>query len=394
MEKFPQPPPDRRLNRKSSQPQMQNYEDSNNNYSKTTNFNKNMVFTNDLNKLNFSDKRSNTNVEDNISNMDLIKQKNIEDMRKQIENFKILNEKKMFLNVGYNNLDVNYANFVLFGPSGSGKSSFIRTLFKSLYNTKNLPPNIIDKLIIKNSYENEGTLNFVKMVLKEETSDKDKEQLSTGIRICDTRGHILMNKDEKEQFKMIVEGKVKDNVQVVQTESRNPFLLWEFWKKDESLFSNEILTNEQPTINMIPHTVILVFDGSSEDIINPDEVEFYRDLVSMCLQRGYSDIHVILTRVDILEEMAYKRRGVNNSKENIQNLIHSVKDQQIEKVIECLGVKRSNVHFIENYISEKYDNSVEIDYHVLKALNEMINSSEQFLLLYYNRNTTCFSKCF
>ena len=132
MEKFPQPPPDRRLNRKSSQPQMQNYEDSNNNYSKTTNFNKNMVFTNDLNKLNFSDKRSNTNVEDNISNMDLIKQKNIEDMRKQIENFKILNEKKMFLNVGYNNLDVNYANFVLFGPSGSGKSTLL-ALLRGLY---------------------------------------------------------------------------------------------------------------------------------------------------------------------------------------------------------------------------------------------------------------------
>lgn len=417
MEKFPQPPPDRRLNRKSSQPQMQMYnqgvnkQDGNSNVFNTSNLNFNnkinldktnnnignsnyLDFYKSQNNNTFESKKDYNNskgmhvIEESISNMDLIKQKNIEDMRKQIDNFEILSDKKMFLNFNYNNLDLNFTNFVLFGPSGSGKSSFIRTLFKSLYATKNLPPNIIDSLIIKNSYENEGTLRFTRMILKEDGENK------TGIRICDTRGHILMNKEEKEQFKLIVEGRVKDNVQVIQSSSRNPFLLWEFWKKDEQLFSQDIFSKEPPSINALPHSVILVFDGSSEDIINPDEVEFYRDLVSMCLAKGYADIHVILTRVDILEEMVYKRKGYNNSKENIQNLVHSVKDQQIEKVIECLGVKRSNVHFIENYLSEKFDNSVEIDYHVLKSLNDMLNSAEQFLLMYYNKNTTCFSKCF
>ena len=359
MEKFPQPPPDRRLNRKSSQPNIPKEKESNN-----------------IDEIEY--------YSETISNMDLIKQKNIEDMRKQLENFKILSEKKMFLNVSYNNININFMNIVLFGPSGSGKSSFIRTLFKSIYNTKSLPPDVIDKLIIKNSYENEGTLCFQRMILKEQFEDK-----STGIRICDTRGHLLMSKEEKEQFKLIVEGKVKDSVQVVQNTYRNPFLLWEFWKNDENLFDPKILIKEPTSINDLPHCVLLVFDGSSEDIINPDEVEFYRDIVSMSLTRGYSDIHIILTRVDILEEMAYKK----GNKENVQNLIHSSKDMQIEKVIECLGVKRSNVHFIENYLSEKFENSIQIDYHVLKALHEMISSAEQFLLLYYNRNTSCFSKC-
>jgi predicted GTPase len=319
--------------------------------------------------------------------MDLIKQKNIEDMRKQIDSFKILSEKKMFLNVNYNSININFANFVLFGPSGSGKSSFIRTLFKSLYAVKTLPPDVIDKLIIKNSYENEGTLNFIKMILKEQTGE------STGIRICDTRGHILMNKEENEQFKLIVEGKVKDNSHVVQSDFRNPLLLWEFWKNEENIFSDDILEKNSPSINHIPHSVILVFDGSSEDIISPVDVEFYRNLVSYCITKSYSDVHVILTRVDILEEMAFKKKGHNNSRDNIQNMIHTIKDQQIEKVIESLGVKRSNVHFIENYLSEKYSNSTEIDFHVLKTLSDIINSAEQFLLMNFNRNTSCFSRC-
>lgn len=41
----------------------------------------------------------------------------------------------MFMNLNSSN-NINNVNFVLFGPSGSGKSSFIRTLFKSMYNTK------------------------------------------------------------------------------------------------------------------------------------------------------------------------------------------------------------------------------------------------------------------
>lgn len=43
------------------------------------------------------------------------------------------------------------------------------------------------------------------MILKEQT------ETSTGIRICDTRGHLLMNNFEVQQFNLIVEGKVKDN---------------------------------------------------------------------------------------------------------------------------------------------------------------------------------------
>ena len=111
----------------------------------------------------------------------------------------------------------------MFGPSGSGKSSFIKTLFRSIYNTNILPPDAVNKLVIKNQSENEGTMNFTKFYLKEESDD------CSGIYICDTRGQIWMNDKEKEQVKVIMEGKVKDNSLVEQREYRNALILWEFW---------------------------------------------------------------------------------------------------------------------------------------------------------------------
>lgn len=404
MEKYPQPPPDRRLSKRNSQ-QNVNAKYSSDSVTNVA-MNNSKIKYDDIDNISYKHRNSKTdkdsiNPDQNKENSSMkdsvfyessnkfehIKSKNIEDTRNEIMKYRLLSDKKMFLNVSPSQMNLNSANFVLFGPSGSGKSSFIRTLYKALHAKNSLPNDFVNKLVIKNSYENEGTLCFLRMMLKEETSS------SSGIKICDTRGHLLMNSSEQEQFKLIVEGKVKDNSKVVQSSSRNPFLLWEFWLKDEELFPTDILNKDNPGINAIPHTVALVFDGSSDDIINPEEVGFYRNLVSYCSSKGYNNIHVILTRVDLLEELAYKKNQ-GKSKEEIQNMIYSIKDTQIEKVIECLGVKRSNVHFIENYLSEKSPNNVDIDYHVLKALNDMINSAEQYLLMYFNKNTSCFSTCF
>lgn len=76
------------------------------------------------------------------------------------------------------------------------------------------------------------------------------------------------------------------------------------------------------------------------------------------------------------------------------SILNNLKDQKIERVIDILGVKRSSVHFIENYHSDFDDNVIEIDYHALKTLGDLINLSEQFILLYLNKNATCFAKCY
>jgi hypothetical protein len=76
------------------------------------------------------------------------------------------------------------------------------------------------------------------------------------------------------------------------------------------------------------------------------------------------------------------------------SIINNLKDQKIEMVIDMLGIKRLNVHFLENYHSDMDLNVIEIDYHALKTLNDLINLSEQFILNYLSRNATCFARCF
>ena len=76
------------------------------------------------------------------------------------------------------------------------------------------------------------------------------------------------------------------------------------------------------------------------------------------------------------------------------SVTNTLKDKKIERVIDILGVKRSNVHFIENYHGNSEEDNVDIDHHALKTLTDIINSSEQFILNYISKNATCFAKCF
>jgi predicted AAA+ superfamily ATPase len=257
MNKFPIPPPDRRL-------QKTNYSDdfSNNRNSNTA----------------FTFKAYDDNEYEKYQNMNLIRLKHIEDMRNNILNYKLLNDKSMFLNT--NKVSINKCNIILFGPSGSGKSSFIKTLYRAVYGTPYLPPDAVNKLVIKGTSQNEGTLCFCRLFLKEETNE------SSGIVLCDTRGHIWMNDEEVEQFKLIVEGKVKEDKQIVQEKNRNPFMLFEFWKKDSELFPKEIFLSKQGGLDAIPHNIVLVFDGSIDDIISDDDVKFYRELVRLSEKKG------------------------------------------------------------------------------------------------------------
>lgn len=217
---------------------------------------------------------------DKLNNINILKIKHIEDMRNNILSYKILNEKKMFLTSISNVQSLNTCNIILFGPSGSGKSSFIKTLYRAVYGTSFLPPEAVNKLIIKETDANEGTLCFTRLHLKEESS------ISSGILVCDTRGHILMNEMEKEQFKVIVEGKIKENIEIKQIQSRNPILLWEFWKKDSQIFPKEIFAAKEVGLESIPHSIVFVFDGSKDQIIDQDDIQFYKELITLSLKKG------------------------------------------------------------------------------------------------------------
>ena len=372
MSNFPVPEPDRRM-----KINFQNNNTENSNFYKQ-NLKEENLNNSSLEKLEY---------EKSNNNMAIVKLKHIEDMRQKILNYKLLSEKTMFLTSNSSNFFINKCNIILFGPSGSGKSSFIKSMYRSLYNNSFLPPDAMKKLIIKDTYHNEGTLLFSKLHLKEENNN------SSGFILCDTRGHIKMNDNEKEQFKILLDGNVKDNTLIEQRNERNPLALWEFWKKDSELFPTEIFNAEKPGINSIPHAIVFVFDGSNDEVIQKEDETFYKELVNISKRKGYENIHIILTRIDIFEKLIYERNKSLPSTER-SSKINTLKDEKIEKVIDVLGVNRSNVHFIENYHSDVKENSFEIDYSLLKTMCDIINACELYILYYMNKNESCFATCF
>jgi predicted AAA+ superfamily ATPase len=348
-----------------------------------TNVNK---FSKDSNKIN--DNQNNNKLSDSIeaTSLSLVKLKQIEDMRQKILTYNLLTEKTIFFSSSPGSSKINRCNVILFGPSGSGKSSFIKSLYRALYNSPILPPDASNKLKIKSRYHNEGTLNFTRLHLVEETDN------SSGIILCDTRGHFKMNENEKEQFKIILDGKVRDGMLIEQRENRDPFALWEFWKKSSELFPNEIINPEEPNMSSIPHAVVFIFDGSSDQIVQEEDEKFYKELIVLCKRKGYSSVHVILTRIDVFEKMIFNRnKNISEIERNTK--LNKKKDEKIEEVIQTLGVNRSNIHFLENYHLEGQEkNSVEIDYHILKTMIDILNSAELFMMSYMTQKETCF--CF
>ena len=116
-------------------------------------------------------------------------------------------------------------------------------------------------------------------------------------------------------------------------------------------------------------------------------------MVNISKRKGYSNIHVVLTRIDLFEKMANEKNKVLPSTER-STKVNTLKDEKIEKVIDVLGVSRSDIHFIENYHSEnKKENNLEIDYHLLKTLGDIISACEMNILSYLNKKETCFG-CF
>ena len=377
MSELPLPRPDRRISTNKS-----NHKNNPSNFNKLSNENK------------YSDDSQNQNLGNSISvsessettSLSLIKLKQIEDMRKKILNYRLLTEKSIFFASPSLGTKINRCNVIMFGPSGSGKSSFIKSLYRALYNSPILPPDALNKLKIKDVHHNEGTLKFSKFHFVEETNN------SSGIILCDTRGHFRMNENEKEQFKIILDGKVRDGTKIEQRKNRDPFALWEFWKSSSELFPDEILSLEEPGISSIPHSVVFVFDGSTDDIVQEEDQKFYKELISLCKKKGYESVQVDLTRIDVFEKMVYNRNKKMSQSERNSKL-NKLKDEKIETVIQTLGVNRSNVHFIENYhLDGQEKNSVEIDYHILKTMSDILNSAELFMMNYMNQRETCF--CF
>jgi len=285
-----------------------------------------------------------------------------------------------------------HADILVFGPSGSGKSSLIRTFWMALHRSQQVPADFADRIIVKDTAMNEGTLKYVSAVVKPASRD-GRGQGSSAIVCHDTRGHIWMDEREQRQLGVILDGNVKDDSIVQQRNYRYARLLWEFWKRDVDLFPPEILLRRNG-LGSQPHALLFVFDGSMDDVPDgEEETKFYKEIISMARAKGYLYPQVVLTRIDRVEEKLIKQGGAADSAE-AELKLRQVLDKKIEDIVVKLDVSRTAVHFIENYHqSGVYDEgrNVSVDFHALKILTQCCSHADAFIAqhLKSTRQPTC-----
>lgn len=138
--------------------------------------------------------------------------KQAEDIRARILRYRVVSAR---LNPKYNYDELpNHCDILLFGPSGSGKSSLIRTFYQALYSMRTLSPEIDKAIVVKGEKHNEGTTHYAGVHLKEEmvraidTPMGKVEERTSAIVIHDTRGQIWMDGKELAQLDLIIQVKL------------------------------------------------------------------------------------------------------------------------------------------------------------------------------------------
>ena len=341
---LPLPMPDRRVINSENNSKI-NTEISNQNYLFSEEFQKKSPKKEDLK-------------ESKLSLMSTAQIMQIEDMRQKILSYKLLSEKTIYMNSLQNDPKLKKCNLILFGPSGVGKTSFIKSVYKALFNTSQIPKENISKLIARNKNSEDKKIIFNQYQIIKESNN------NSGLIICDTRNNNIYQKT-----------------------------LIEFWEKSFDYFPKELFKEEigSGNIRSIPHVVIFVFDGTKEKILEKENLLFYKNLINISKNKGYKDIHIVLTSFDEFEKKILEK---NINEGELHSEINKLKNIKIENVISLLGVNWSNVHFIENYHSnEQNENIPSIDYNILKTLLDIINSAELFILDKTLKVPLCYGLC-
>lgn len=152
-----------------------------------------------------------------------------------------------------------HINVYLFGPQGSGKTSFIRTCYRALYGSKHLDKGL-EQLEESLHRSDDGTSMY------------SVYSLTNSIMLHDTRGQREYTEEEMAQLRLVLEGRARPN-SLIQQRRRYWLLLREFWRSDEQMkktFSRSVMLNEA-SLDTEPHFAFLVLDPNQQELLLEDD---------------------------------------------------------------------------------------------------------------------------
>ena len=161
---------------------------------------------------------------------------------------------------------------------------------------------------------------------------------------------------------------------------RYAHLLWEFWKRDEELFPDEIM-HDKTGLNKKPHALIFVFDGSTDQVpATEEDAQFYKGCIELAIRRGYSKPFIIITKIDVVESRLRKELAKTDFDDKKKEFLVAERiDSIINGLSEKVGLPREQVDFIENYTHDNFERNLKIEYYLLKTFKKVADEGLRFV---------------
>lgn len=250
------------------------------------------------------------------------------------------------------------ANVVFFGPVGSGKSSLIGSIFRTITQDTNFPE-FIHKELADPDRDVHKTLHW-----REYRGNNQRT-----ILLQDTRGDQVYSEKEAQLHSQGLKGFYRDG---------NRLLLEDFKVFNREWWSQRFFWTS--SIKYRPHCVVFVFDGSLEPFLVREAVNFFKSVFSECLAFNYEPI-VVVTCLDII----YKRAMENGL--DFEEEIARRRDVLLTAFSQ-LHLTNSRIHFLTNFNRGDRHTKLwgiedqgfhESEYNFLKLAQGLLETADKFL---------------